>query len=158
MLHHQLSDTFHIVFILIVLTVDSLIDNMCLKERQLVDSPSNKNTVDIDIAWNDNYSYVDYDDFLSMYRPDSDLTILQLNIRGLINKQSDLSKLLQREENNKVDVALLCETWIRPKNLNRINIPGYKYESKERKGEKGGGHRHIDKRELKVQTKKRFRN
>ena len=43
----------------------------------------------------------------------SDLTVLQLNVRGLINKQSDLTKIMENGSKNKVNVVLLCETWLR---------------------------------------------
>ena len=95
--------------------------------------------LDDDIVWNDNCAYIKYEDYLSTHTRPQDLNLLQLNIRGLINKQSELNTLLQRERTNKVDVALLCETWIRAENRSRINIPGYQIESKERKGKKGGG-------------------
>ena len=42
----------------------------------------------------------------------TDLNVLQLNIRGLLNKQDRLTTLLHE---HKVDIALLCETWLKNK-------------------------------------------
>ena len=116
---------------------------MCLKARHSIPNlPTEEittNQVDTDIAWNDNCSYTDYDDYITLDKQNTDLTVLQLNIRGLINKQTELRSLLEREYANKVDVALLCETWVRLENINRVNITGYVFESKERKGKRGGG-------------------
>ena len=42
----------------------------------------------------------------------TDLNVLQLNIRGLLNKQDRLLPLLHE---HKVDIALLCETWLNNK-------------------------------------------
>ena len=69
----------------------------------------------------------------------SDLTVLQLNVRGLINKQSDLTKIMEYGSKNKVNVVLLCETWLRQDTKNLVNLPNYNIVSKERIGKKGGG-------------------
>ena len=42
----------------------------------------------------------------SNYR--NDLNIIQLNIRGLLNKQDQLRLI----EHTKTDILLLCETWL----------------------------------------------
>ena len=42
----------------------------------------------------------------------TDLNVMQLNIRGLLNKQDQLLPLLHE---HKVDIALLCETWLNNK-------------------------------------------
>ena len=60
-------------------------------------------------------------------------------MRGLINKQSNLNKLLNAGDTNKVDVALLCETWLRKDTTKFVNIPNYTLLSNERVGKKGGG-------------------
>ena len=76
---------------------------------------------------------------MTSQKTDSDLVVLQLNIRGLINKQTDLHKLLSNGSTNKVDVVLLCETWLRKETNKLINIPNYQFVGKERQGKKGGG-------------------
>ena len=130
---------------------------MCLKERYVTKPPteySMSNHIDLDLAWNDNCTYTDYDDFISHDKQDTDLTVLQLNVRGLINKQTELKNLLYRKHTNKVDVALLCETWIRPKNVNRVHLSDYVFESKERKGKRGSGIGILIRNNLKYRRRK----
>ena len=62
-----------------------------------------------------------------------------MNIRGLISKQSDLSRLLSGCLEKKIDVVILCETWLNSTVTNLINIPGYHYLGIEQKDKKGGG-------------------
>ena len=66
--------------------------------------------LDSDLIIDNNCSYVEPLDQEYCNNDPGDLTVLQLNIRGLIGKQIDLSKILQKGVQNKVDVALLCET------------------------------------------------
>ena len=40
---------------------------------------------------------------------------------------------------NKVDIVLLCETWLRADSRKFVNLPSHHYISKERVGKKGGG-------------------
>ena len=87
----------------------------------------------------DNCSYLDMEEYTSLPIKANDLTVLQLNISGLINKQAELNKILMDRSTNKVNVALLCETWLRSETTNLINLSTYTYISKERKGKKGGG-------------------
>ena len=89
---------------------------------------------------------LDYCDYLevsesNIWHPDwTDLIYVQLNIRGLLNKQADLLKLINKiAGNKKVDVVTLQETWITKNNLHLINLPGYKHYGTHRQGKKGGG-------------------
>ena len=54
----------------------------------------------------------------------NDLNIIQLNIRN---------------PNKKVDIYILCETWLNEHNHGMINIPNYSYTGKHRKNKRGGG-------------------
>ena len=95
--------------------------------------------LDYDLTSLDNCSYLTMEEYKSLEVNANDLSILQLSIRGLINKQAELSKILMDGSINKVNVALLCETWLRAETTRLINIPSYSYIGKERKGKKGGG-------------------
>ena len=53
----------------------------------------------------------------------TDLNVLQLTIRGLLNKQDQLTALLHE---HKVDIALLCETWLNNKTEKLLRLPNYK--------------------------------
>ena len=66
----------------------------------------------------------------------TDLKVLQLNIRGLLNKQDRLVTLLHE---HKVDIALLCETWLNNKTEKLLRLPNYKIYSKNRVDKIGGG-------------------
>ena len=54
---------------------------------------------------------------------DTDLNVLQLNIRGLLNKQDPLKLILG---DYKVDLALLCETWLNDRTEKLLKLSGYK--------------------------------
>ena len=54
-------------------------------------------------------TYVEVDEINKPVNYRNDLKIIQLNIRGLLNKQDQLSRLI---EMTKTDVVLLCETWL----------------------------------------------
>ena len=103
----------------------------CMKTTDLL--------MDYDLSSLDNCSYLNMEEYDSMQMNTNDLAILQLNICGLINKQAELNKILMDGSINKMNVALLCETWLRTETTHLINIPSYTYVSKERKGKKGGG-------------------
>ena len=68
-----------------------------------------------------------------------DLLVIQLNIRGLLGKLSNLKDLVNKASRGKsIDIILLCETW-QNKNSPPINLPGYNYIHKTRKHKLGGG-------------------
>ena len=70
----------------------------------------------------------------------NDITALQLNIRGLLNKQSSLTDLIAKiAGKHKLDIIMLQETWLTQTNYNLVNIPGYKHFCQFRFGHKGGG-------------------
>ena len=66
----------------------------------------------------------------------NDLSIIQLNIRGLLNKQDQLKNLVKDTE---VDVTLLCETWLTQIKESQINKTTHKLISKHRSDRIGGG-------------------
>ena len=68
------------------------------------------------------------------------LTLIQLNIKGLISKTSALSELITENIGSiQPDVVLLCETWLNITNINKIDIPNYKLIGNVRNGKIGGG-------------------
>ena len=84
--------------------------------------------------------YFDVDSSNTWVANSEDLICIQLNIRGLINKQGDLINLINKiAGSHKVDVITLQETWITSANIHLINFPGYKHYGVLRKGRKGGG-------------------
>ena len=103
---------------------------MCLLDRKsfptdsLGNHISNLGEIGLDQI-NDDCDYISFDDCSSIACSTSDLKVIQLNIHGLISKQGDLSRLLSGCLEKKIDVVILCETWLNSTITNLINIPGY---------------------------------
>ena len=69
------------------------------------------------------------------------MTIMHLNIHGLISKLTEL-KFLNLElykHNFGVDIILLCETFLNERNAKLCNLLGYEHQYNTRKTKKGGG-------------------
>ena len=74
-----------------------------------------------------------------MYPP-CNLNVVQLNIRGLVSKQAQVSELLNKlEKSLEIHALILCETWLTPINKKLIDINNYVYSGTERVNKKGGG-------------------
>ena len=86
----------------------------------------------------DNCDYITLDSASEIKETSHDLSILQLNIRGLLNKQHILKDTLLKLS-NPPDILLLCETWLKNNIENKIDLPGYKYYHKHRPNKIGGG-------------------
>ena len=86
----------------------------------------------------------DYCDYVNLdVKPnltEKNFSILQLNIRGILGKQSQLSNLLkQTSKHSKTQVVLLQETWLKKGTESRVKISGYAFVGSHRKHKKGGG-------------------
>ena len=69
----------------------------------------------------------------------SDLCIVQLNIRGICSKQSQLKNLIDTcVKDRSPDIIIISETWLTPFSP-EIKIPGYEFCHKDRKSKRGGG-------------------
>ena len=86
----------------------------------------------------DDYDACDYID--KVVGPHSeDLTVVQLNIRGIGSKVSNLKYMIEHSfKNCEPNIVLLSETWLTDRSLT-ISIPGYIFIHKPRKMKKGGG-------------------
>ena len=73
----------------------------------------------VDLGFNeivpDNCDYLDYSEIKTDKRPDkNEFTVMQLNIRGILNKQSALKQLMTEiKTSHQLDVILLAETWLK---------------------------------------------
>ena len=84
----------------------------------------------------------------------NNLLLMQLNVRGLSSKVDHITRIIDSNPCNKPpEVILLCETWLNEYSP-KINIPGYRLETENRKGKKGGGS-NTDQRKSEVQNKTR---
>ena len=66
----------------------------------------------------------------------SDISVIQLNIRGLLNKQDQIKDLMNK---TKADIVLLCETWLRKDTFPLVNIESHKLYNNYRTDRLGGG-------------------
>ena len=69
------------------------------------------------------------------------LVILELNIRSILSNLSDLKQLLHvlESKNSRVDIILLCETFLTKSTESLVKVPGYTLICSNRKHSKGGG-------------------
>ena len=114
---------------------------MCLQSVQkkltdyFIDGPPH---VDLDMNNNDNCLYHEND--INLGYNLSDLSIMQINIRGLVGKQDSLKQLISRcSQGRQLDICILNETWLNSANENLVNIPGYNIVTSNRENRKGGG-------------------
>ena len=115
---------------------------MCLQRPcDLLDNLENRlEPLDFIDQGMDTCDYFDLTTEETWYGSKTDLIAIQLNIRGLINKQIDLQNLMNKVAGTvKIDLITLQETWLTNKNSHLINIPSYKHYFQTRIGKKGGG-------------------
>ena len=87
-----------------------------------------------------NCDYISLEDATQTKSSKGDLAIMQLNICGLLSKQVDLIRLVNFcIENSKIDIVILCETWLNDTTSHLVNVPGYTYIGNVRAMKKGGG-------------------
>ena len=88
----------------------------------------------------DDCDYIPFNEASDISAGENDFKAIQLNICGLINKQSDLSKLITGcLRDSKVDLVILCETWLTNDVRPLISIPGYEFYGIDHTTKKGGG-------------------
>ena len=124
-LHHSLFAVLCYSFLALCAIFESPIMN-CTRENPICDSIE------------DNCDYITLDSAMEIKQSSHDLSILQLNIRGLLSKQHILKDTLLKLS-NPPDVLLLCETWLKNNIVNKIDLPGYKLYHKHRPNKMGGG-------------------
>ena len=88
----------------------------------------------------DQCCYVELNAIKEIHNKDSDLGIIQINIRGLLNKQTEIKQLLSSDNVAlPIEVILLCETWLKPTTSDLFSIPHYKSFHRVRSDRIGGG-------------------
>ena len=88
----------------------------------------------------DNCDYIDLEDRIKLNCDKKSLSLIQLNIRGLLSKSSALNLLLSENVGNiRPGLLLLCETWLNPNNLAKVDIPNYRLFDNVRSNKLGGG-------------------
>ena len=87
-----------------------------------------------------NSDYLDVGELSTSKSPQGNLNIIQLNVRGLLSKQSKLNELINKVEKSlDLHALVLCETWLTPETKNLIKLSNFTYSGIERKEKKGGG-------------------
>ena len=115
---------------------------MCLNNLQHIDyDDCNKDDLeqlDLDFDYTDQCNYISED--AKLCHENCDLSILHLNVRGLLGKTSTLSQLLNhRIKGRQLDTIILNETWLTDRTKHMVNIEGYHLETVNRTERKGGG-------------------
>ena len=88
---------------------------------------------------NDHCNYIEPSSIKELHTQNTDLGVLQLNVRGLLNKQTQIKHLLSNDNVLlPLDVILLCETWLKPSTVDLFDLPNYKSFHKTRKDRIGG--------------------
>ena len=90
--------------------------------------------------WNDKYDYLTPETIINLYPESYNLVTVQLNIWSILAHQFELKKLLNTldKKNSKVDIMMLCETFLSDNTVNLVKIAGYELVSNQRKHSKGG--------------------
>ena len=68
----------------------------------------------------------------------SPFSVVQFNVRSLINKWDDLQQYLE-ELAHKFSVIGMSETWLNNDNESQIQLPGYSFVNNNRNTKTGGG-------------------
>ena len=117
---------------------------MCKLDENLNDLDALKRshtTSELDeILWNDKCDYVETETCPNLNPNNYNLLASQLNI-SILAHQHELNQLLHtlEKQNSKIDILLLCETFLSKNTVNMVNIPGYTHISNYRRNRKGGG-------------------
>ena len=147
-----------VITLFIVNYISSFIINYRLSDMCIKDN-LNLNLQQLDAVSNPDFTNTscEYINLFEDQLPDvtkNDLRIVHYNIRGLMGKQHDLSRLMHRmDSKGGVPIVMLNETWLRPNTVGMIDIKGYKLLSKCRKGRKGGGVGFLVQENLKIRER-----
>ena len=91
--------------------------------------------------WNDKCDYIELDECDTLNPNSCNLIVMHLNIRSVLCHQQELCQLIRSTEkkNSRIDVILLCETFLSSKTKSMVNIPGFSHICNYHKSKKGGG-------------------
>ena len=113
------------VFFFIYTLVNNLHPStMCLLNRLQCNSLNDQLSIE---GMNENCEYIESNQIMDIHTRNTDLSVIQLNIRGLLNKQNQINNLLcNGNVSLPIDVLLLCETWLKPSTLDLVKLKPYK--------------------------------
>ena len=111
---------------------------MCI----LTDNRDNNDQQTPDLEYGDSLfsndsDYFDVGELSPTMFPSGNLNIIQLNVRGLLSKQSRINELIGKiEKSLELHALVLCETWLTPDTQKLLKINNYSYSGIERTGKK----------------------
>ena len=77
---------------------------------------------------NDHCDYIEPSSIKELHTWNTDIGVLQLNVRGLLNKLTQIKHLLSNDNVSlPLDVILLCETWLKPSTVDLFDLPNYNH-------------------------------
>ena len=111
-----------------------------IKITDVLENPIITDNLDT-ILWSDKCNYIDIDDCVNLNLNCYNLIVLLLNVRSLLSNQTTLNQLLRDLENrkSKVDLILLCKTFLTGQTCRFVNLPGYTLILNECVNRRGGG-------------------
>ena len=118
---------------------------MCLSKFSNKTHDESLPPIDFDLVneslWNDKCNYIDPDKCTDLNSNGYNLIVLQLNIQSLFSNITELKQLLHKLEQkcSRVDIVLLCETFLGQNTCKLVNISNYNLTSSHRQNTKGGG-------------------
>ena len=139
---------FQLIIIINHLSFSSLVEtksytNMCFANESIggKSSPFTSDLTKLTMGeLEDNCDYIDLEDRKQLNCDKKSLSLIQLNIRGLLSKSSALNLLLTENVGNiRPDLVLLCETWLNLNNIANVDIPNYRLFGNVRNNKLGGG-------------------
>ena len=72
---------------------------------------------------NDHCNYIESSSIKELHTRNTDIGVLQLNVRGLLNKQTQIKHLLSNDNVSlPFNVILLCETWLKPSTVDLFDL------------------------------------
>ena len=112
----------------------------CQQTTDALDRPIELDELD-NTLWNDKCDYIDLERCANLNLNNYNFVIMQLNIRSILAHQHKLNQLLRtlEEKNIRIDVVLLCETFLTSKAERMVNVSGYAHVGNHTPKKKGGG-------------------
>ena len=91
--------------------------------------------------WNDKCDYIELEKCDNFNKENYNFIVMHLNVRNLLAHQVELKYLLRKlkTKGSRVDLVLLCETFLTDKTQKLVNIPDYEIITNNRQTAKGGG-------------------
>ena len=118
---------------------------MCLSKLSNKSHDDLPRPIDFDLVHNSllnkKCDYIDPTKCIDLNLNGYNLVALQLNIRSLLSNITELKQLLitLEQKRSRVDIVLLCKTFVNQITCKLVNIPNYDIVSNHRQNNKGGG-------------------